>query len=44
MKPKNHLSHLLITPNGKLILVDHEILGIREEKGGLDFKLRPDHT
>jgi hypothetical protein len=44
MKSEHELSTLLITPHGKLILLkghDIEILGVREVKGDLDFKLRP---
>lgn len=43
MKTEHELSTLLITPDGKLILVKgaiREILGIEENGGSLDFKLR----
>ena len=43
MKWQHELSNLLITHTGKLILLtdeDLEILGVKEENGDLDFKLR----
>lgn len=47
MKTEHDLSTLLITPYGKLILIQgpqNEILGVREVKGSLDFKLRQSGT
>ena len=43
MKWQHELSNLLITHDGTLILLtdqDFEILGIKEENGELDFKVR----
>lgn len=43
MKWQHELSNLLITNNGKLILLadrDMEILGVKEASGDLAFKVR----